>query len=647
MIMLSACRKRDFTKPRDSKSAVAESYTPPLQINIQDVYAALPSTVMYNLGDSAVFYLGQSTYSYDQGRLVVHIPTSQDGLHYLYAAKYAANPSKTLVYAVRFFPDSALNPDHFSGKMEWYNFQNGTAYGLKYVNNVVTDYVPPIFLVDTGWETCMLNKNDFEIAESGQIVVGNGSETNSENNAHQTAMRGGPYSCPHFNKGNGFFSSLGNFFSGIGHWIGGIFQGGGGGSNNGGGGFGWDEGGAWDWLPTTPGGGSMPPGYPPLPGGGGGGGGEGTPPPNNSGGNYSVVYNPALSGINAGSIYSIGDHSHSPTPGQAVLGNNLVEIDSGFSIHSVGGAKDSNGFYYSRITAMKTYLQAHPYGMIDCGDLSNLPMNMYQSVGSYQVPQIVKNRIHNIAMLNNPPYDDNNFKVQDINDGIGVVSCDYYPIHISQLPKNQNNQTMTPEELLEYFRLSINSFINNPYSPTLPFVSSVHFYPYTDNSNGANINETFKFNLSETDSKGAIIHINIPGNDGSVVESDYQNNAPSSGGSWFTFSTMSSVLDGSHPVCGNRRFGIAADPNGGYIFYFMGVDRIANSMIEQFFNNFYYNNALYNVQDALWSNMQDDIINFTNNHHGNALEYSQPNWIIRVNWSGPVKDFLQGHITLQ
>ena len=63
--------------------------------------------------------------------------------------------------------------------------------------------------------------------------------------------------------------------------------------------------------------------------------------------------------------------------------------------------------------------------------------------------------------------------------------------------------------------------------------------------------------------------VNFPmRNDGTVVLSDYQKSVTTNH-YWFTFTTMATLYDGTHPVSGNRRFGIVPHPNGGWQFYIL------------------------------------------------------------------------------
>lgn len=636
-----SCRKPDFTLQKDNTTANAQSMTLPMQIDMQDVYAALPQTVLYNLGDSATFYVGQSTYSYADSYLVIHIPTTQDGLNYIYAAKYAANPEQTYVYAVRFFPDPGSTPENFSGKMEWLNFQNGMFHGIQYQNNVAVSCLQPMFWANPGWEQCMIDQHEFGVNDDGRIIVNDNPPPGDGGDSGAVAMidcPGDPTKAHH-----SIWSSLGNFFSGIGRAIVGIFQNGGDGGSDGGnnGDGGWDGLPGGIWLPGPPTGGGGPTGGDP---GGGAPGGGSTPPggnddPGNNDDDNPVRHYTPIPGLSQFPLFQMDDHGHGPEPGNPVLVSNGEVVGSASEVQLESG-KDLNGFYYSRITELQIYLQAHPYAMIDCGDLGNLPMPVQQEVGNYQIPQSVSTRIESIRNTYSPQYNQNNFFIQKLENAHGgVVNCDYFPVHIDQLPKNSNNQTMTPLEYLEYFRQNITYIAGLGGGGGF---SGTNFESYYD----SNVNFfDSKFTENYGSSLGALVHIIIgPAQDnGTIVESGYQTTSSSSQ-YWFMFTTMYSPLDAAHPVAGNRRFGIKPDPNGGYTFYIMGVDR-TNDWSTTLFN--FVTGGAFSSADHLWEAVQDGMISDVNAKGGQASLYTPREKIARPDWSGPVKQYLLGQISFQ
>lgn len=139
--------------------------------------------------------------------------------------------------------------------------------------------------------------------------------------------------------------------------------------------------------------------------------------------------------------------------------------------------------------------------------------------------------------------------VQYIEDGVGKVNLDYYAVQVNKLPPGTS-----PEELLKDMRMDMNKFIN------------------TDHAKFSS--EAADANRLKSDPVGVPVHIDMyKGSwnvaDGSVVVSESK---PKS----FTFSTISTWGDPIHPVSGNRQFGFEPNPNGGYIFYVRGADRLSS-----------------------------------------------------------------------
>ena len=267
-------------------------------------------------------------------------------------------------------------------------------------------------------------------------------------------------------------------------------------------------------------------------------------------------------------------------------------------------------------------------------------MTMYQNVASYQIPQSLWDRIQSIRDNCPPPIGEltpNNFNLQTVQQGEGVdVNCDYFTVHVNQLPQLPNGIASTPDNFLEYFRTHINQFI----SPSL----EVTFAPYVGHTsfNNVYLNDETLFNSSFENSLGSVIHINMA-DDGSVMETNYTRNF-STNSHRFMFTTMVTPIDGLHPVAGNRQFGIFSDPNGGYCFHTMGVDRTLSSGATIF--NWISNGGAFEGADDLWADVTNNVKQFINTNGGNAVMYNPAVYTVRPKWNN-VKSFLLGEITFQ
>jgi hypothetical protein len=303
---------------------------------------------------------------------------------------------------------------------------------------------------------------------------------------------------------------------------------------------------------------------------------------------------------------------------------------------------NANGFLYTRITELNTKLAENPFALEPCDSLNIMPLDpvngygaMYQRVAQFTPSQYVKNRIDSIKNVASTWMVDN-FYTTNVNGAFGeVVNCDFFPVRITQLPTG-----FTPESLLEYFRKNINQFVDSSLD--------VSFEAYDDNPNAAtHFYDTARLNAFGVNSIGALIHIHMT-NDGSVIESDYyHNNTSGSEKHRFTFTTMATPLDFSHPVAGNREFGIyrSTDPlhPNEFVFYTMGLDRTSDWVFDL------GNNILngFAKADQLWNSVQKNMINFINkpSSGGQAQYYGPPASIkARPKWDD-VKDYLKGLIT--
>jgi len=576
-LFTDSCRKPVTEKPgQGHMTAMSGSF---LTVDMQEVWKKIPWTVMNNIGDRFSLDYSKKTWVISPGKdsFVVSIPVQLN--KYLFVFKTADKPEETNVYWVQLIPDSSCTDyTDYTGVQYWIDFQDWKIYGLKYEHNNITNHLKPVELAACpNWEQSMIRQGYFSVDEtSGKILV-------NDNPAFPMGD-GGDLDCPknpNEPDRKSFIKRISDALGNIGDFLSG--GSGGGGSN---------------FLGPT--------GDYPNPGLGG------------SGGDYA-----------GGGI--IGNTPSNNGTGPTITGTSTdPDIPSQTDIH---------GFYWTRIESLEIYLQSHPKGLLDCEEINQLPMLVYQDIGSYEIPQSVINRINNIRSYNSPLYTENNFKIQKIEDAFGsVVNCDYFYIEISQLPylngaPNNGGTQMTASQLIEYFRTHLNDFIGNNIN-----VSFQPYYHYIAGS--VNIDETAKFNSSYTNSLGALVHIDMV-DDGTVVESGYnQNNTTNH--YHFTFTTMKTPLDYAHPVAGNRRFGIFKQGNS-YYFYISGVDK-TNDFSTTLANIDWLGNISFSAADELWQSVQQGMIQFVETHYG--IIYDPQQAIIRPKWS-IIKKFLKKEITLQ
>ena len=268
------------------------------------------------------------------------------------------------------------------------------------------------------------------------------------------------------------------------------------------------------------------------------------------------------------------------------------------------------------VAQLNEELEENPFLLldIDCNQIQN-----WQILAQHTAPQSVQDKIDNL-----PSSFFNDFEIQSLEDANGtVVNLDYFPVNVTTLPKNPSTGIQfSAQEFLEYFRLNINFFVQN---------SGTTFSPYCQNINPSICQqETNLWNSSNP--LGAIIYLDIPGDDGVVVCSEYTS-------SYWYFMTMNAPYAGNHPVSGTRQFGYEQNSDGSYDFFVRGVDRIDSIIVETMIEEFSNADPLMGA-DLLWYTFQENLKNFVNENNGSS---SIPQATInRPNWND-VQDVLQGN----
>lgn len=263
-----------------------------------------------------------------------------------------------------------------------------------------------------------------------------------------------------------------------------------------------------------------------------------------------------------------------------------------------------------KITLLETLLEQ------DSTLLINLPcseMSKWKNVGEFKPSQSVVNKIKELDE-NSTRFFTGDFDIQTLEEAKGkVVNMDFFAVDINSLPNGY-----TAESFLNQIRLNFNSFINTDYSS---------FHPYDFVDTGSNEEQIW----NSGNPLGAIIHIEIPIDEGSVICSDYD-------ASQWKFTTISAPYDWVHPVSGTREFGFYENANGKYTFYTRGVDRITQN-----FNEILGARATFNGADNLWKSFQDGIMNFVNSNGGSAIKLDpvigRPDWDL-------VEAFINGEVTV-
>lgn len=212
---------------------------------------------------------------------------------------------------------------------------------------------------------------------------------------------------------------------------------------------------------------------------------------------------------------------------------------------------------------------------------------------------------------------------QDIRKANGdLINFDYYPVRITELPLKDDRTRFSAEEFLLFILHNINKFIDLKLAAFTPENSM-----YMD-SGWASKNQERYFSGNPF---GSVVHIDIPGNDGSVAITEW------TGSSWI-FSTITTTRDGTHPVSGNREFGFKKsvadfskkDKLTAFDFFTRGADRPTGFMEDAL------SVTVFSKSDQLWRSFQSGIVKYVNSNGGNA-EVRQPATWLKL-WKSVLKD---------
>lgn len=158
-----------------------------------------------------------------------------------------------------------------------------------------------------------------------------------------------------------------------------------------------------------------------------------------------------------------------------------------------------------------------------------------------------------------------NWHFHHIESAWGPVNLDWYAVEIDLMPRRMpgdptgTDRPVGRVELLQHIRRNLvvtDAIVNSLFS-------KFEAYDATEGVAWAG---------TPADALGALIHIGIPGNSGTVMVTRSEDD------NW-TFSTVKSPRDQDHPVSGNRRFAIMVADDGKTYLFTLGSDRCTDYRI--------------------------------------------------------------------
>jgi hypothetical protein len=254
--------------------------------------------------------------------------------------------------------------------------------------------------------------------------------------------------------------------------------------------------------------------------------------------------------------------------------------------------------------------------LLDCAIVK-----FFKPLANFKAPNVVNNRIATLnsttavgSLFTDP------FYVQTIKNASGhQINLDRFEVNVGILPVI-GGRRLTASEFLSYIRLHINSFLDTRLGS---------FQPYNDPNDI--FNDTYNWN--STTPLGSLLHLDISGDNGSVIVTDYNENH-------WTVSTIRTPYDAQHPVSGNRTWGYSQDENG-FHFFVTGADRLTTP-IHDIANIIF--NIPFSKADELWIGFQNNLTAFINANQGLAAVGSKITE--RPNYNA-IKNYFDGKITIE
>ncbi len=225
------------------------------------------------------------------------------------------------------------------------------------------------------------------------------------------------------------------------------------------------------------------------------------------------------------------------------------------------------------------------------------------------------------------------------------VNLDYHSVNILTLPDINGDGVATEQELFDEIRLNwptyANGQVNVVLEPLQPDIISNNTWSYYEND--------FNDYWNTDDGLKTIIEIDtdISGwnpitDDATVICSSFENNC-----CWVFSTVWASQIgnsnNGSHPVSGNRQFGIKQLNNGSYEFYIRGADRARINWAVKSMSWLTGNNSteiFYEITDQAWNNLTSNIVSLINDPNNGGVASQNPPTILRPDWN-EIKDKLK------
>ena len=276
-----------------------------------------------------------------------------------------------------------------------------------------------------------------------------------------------------------------------------------------------------------------------------------------------------------------------------------------------------------RIEELYDLVKNDPWALIqDCAEQNGLDTQNYLDLYNLEFPQECSDRLDQLgAGYNHQPITDGN---------VPLANIDYYGVEVTNYPDFNNDGNPDSEaEMYQAFREKFTDLASGE-ADDFQFSCDTNFDGDIDSDDTGSISWDFvpvttqdgidfisnnpisSILLIEADASGLGT---LAADDGAVIVTHFNSN------DW-TIATIYTDNNGSQPFSGNRQWGWLINQNGNFEFFTRAVD-VAN--ISTLINIFSpadtecQQDTYYNVAEATWENMQQEIAQWINNNGGQAV----------------------------
>ena len=266
-------------------------------------------------------------------------------------------------------------------------------------------------------------------------------------------------------------------------------------------------------------------------------------------------------------------------------------------------------------------IEIDPWVLIqDCAEQNGLNTSNYIDLYEHTIPQECQDRLNELGGYNNQPITDGN---------VPLANMDYYSVEITTYP--DFNGDSNPDSEIEVYDALRANFINLASGEKEGFQFSCNV-PNND-SNTGNIDWEFSplfnydadlwasnnpltaiFTIDAGVDIVGIVGESLTSDEGTIIVSEFTTN------DW-TISTIRSPQNGSQPFSGNRQWGWVINQNGDLELFTRAVDvaKINNLLnVLGLANEDCQQDTYYNIAEATWENMQQEISQWINDNGGQA-----------------------------